>query len=164
MRGALLASLLLLVLALAGCSGQPGPDDPPIEEDGNGPRTSQGGGGPGDNNTDPPHDTVLILEAQLDLVGQDSQEFDATIPDNVTVVEFSMSSADAKVLSGFRIEVSGCGVYDQGGGTSIGNVAFAGRLCKDATSGPTKVTVSNTGLVQTAIKITGQIPKGNATA
>lgn len=159
MRVALLAALLV-GLALAGCTGK----DPQerLETGEEDPRRSVGGGG---NKTEVPHDDVTIFDGPIDLVGPASQQIDAVVPDNVTVVTFSISSVDQKLLTSFHIDVAGCGAWDQGAGsTSVGNIALNGRLCDDAASGATKVTVSNTGLVQTTLKVTGQIPRLNATA
>jgi hypothetical protein len=164
-RKALLLATVLLLTAVAGCAG-PGPladpDDDEQRTSGGG-RTSEGG-----NSTDPPHDDVVLLDTMVELIGQQTVTLPVSVPANVTVVDFTISAAgpsNAAVFSGLRIELSGCGIYDQGAtSSSSGTITLAGRLCKDAASGDQTVTVTNTGFAQANLRLKGQIPKGNSTA
>lgn len=168
MRKSLLTASLVLAMAFAGCSGSPGPAGEVDDADG-GARTSDGRTSDGGNRTDPPHDDVILLDAPVDLVGQDSQSFDVDVGANVTIVDFRIASpGPATELGGLRVELAGCGTYDMGTGSSRGSIggsmSFVERLCTDASAGRHTLTVSNTGFVQGSIQLTGQVPKANATA
>src|SRR5687768_2301915 len=96
-------------VALAGCSAE-GPRETIEggEEGGDGPRRSVG------NGTDSPHDKVTFFEEALDLVGQDSREFQTQVPTDVTIVEFVVSGGGNEAFSGFQVGLSGCGTFSQG--------------------------------------------------
>lgn len=170
MRKALLLAILLVLLAFAGCL-----DDGPKAQgqgDGDGPRTSDGGRtSAGGNHTDPPHDTISLLDGDVSLVGPGSQSFDVQVPDNVTIVDFDIvSQGPATELVSLRVELEGCGVHDMGQGSSSGSfggsMSYGDRLCNDATGGQRTATISNSGVLQGKLKLTGQVPKAveNATA
>lgn len=158
---AFLPGILLFAAALSGCAGDP---EGPLEEDDDDQRRSVGGGGEG-NETQ--YDDVAIAQFTLDLVGQDTQEVDVVVPDNVTIARFTISSTDSTAaFSDLRVELSGCGVYSQGATSfSGGTVTLAQRLCNDAADGPAKLTISNVGYAQgPTFKLIGQVPKANETA
>ena len=157
---------LLLGLVLAGCLAE---DDQSTRDDADdGSRSSDGGrrsqgGGEGDV----PHDDVELFAQTVLLVGQATQDFDVQVPPNVTAVDFTISAGGATglaSLSMFRVELEGCGVYDQGTGISGGSATLAGRLCKDAADGAHQLHVSNAGYIEGELRLTGQVPKSNATA
>ena len=153
-------AMLLLAVAVPGCSGD---DDPTqVDETGDDGRRSVGGTDP----EDPPHDTVQFYEGTLDLVGPATQTFDVVVPGNVTVVEYRLAWPTAAQFVDLRVELVGCGVYAMGTGSStIGNAGTSsGRLCTDAGEGPTRLTVSNTGYLQGTITLRGHVPQANATA
>lgn len=165
-----LVSLVVLLAALSGCSGDPQQEVVETGED----EGRRSVGGDGGNNTDPPHTKVVLLDTAVDLIGQQTLAFDVVVPDNVTNVDFSISygntgtpAGGVAVFSAFRIELAGCGAYDQGTGTSMGTITLSDRLCKDAAGGTAKLTVTNTGFVQGGpLRVVGHMPKpvGNATA
>lgn len=163
MRNLLVVALLASV-AFAGCSAE-GPRETIEggEDDDGSPRRSAGG-----NGTDPPHDDVALLDAAIDLVGADEQVFDVVVPENVTVVDYHISWTTAGQIFMFKVELSGCGLDDGGGGsyTSGGAGSQGGRLCNDAKGGTQTLTVANTGLIQGSLRVVGQIPRAtvNATA
>lgn len=160
----------LLLFALSGCSGAAS-DDLPDSPGDDGGRTSRGRTSSGGNGNETPHDDVVFLDAPLDLVAQDTQTFDVQVPLDVTIVDFHISSpGPATEIGALRVELDGCGVYDMGAGSSSGSfggaMSFGARLCNDASEGAHTLTVTNTGLIQGKIRLTGQVPKAadNSTA
>jgi hypothetical protein len=152
-----LVVLLLAGVAFAGCSGSP-TDEPATGDD---PRRSVGQ----DDGEAGAHDDVVLLQVTLDLVGEDSQEHDVVVPDNVTRVRFTLQSPDPSVFTSFRVELSGCGAYMQEPGFSSGTVSMAHEVCGKAAAGPAVLTISNTGVAQgNTLNLIGEVPRANATA
>lgn len=154
-------AVLVLGVVLAGCSGAEGPT-PEGNDDGDGERRSVGATG----GTDAPHDTVRFFEGTLDLVGPASQSFDVVVPANVTVVESHLAWSTAAQFVDLRVELTGCGAYAMGlGSSTVGNAGTrSARLCEDASDGAATLTVGNTGFLQGTISLSGHVPRANATA
>lgn len=168
-------SLLLASLALAGCSGAEAPrgqqDETGEEGGGEGRSTGDRVSDAGDEEDGVPHDTVRFGDQAVSLVGQDTQTFSVTVPANVTIVDFRISSpGPITEFGGLRVELGGCGAFDMGQGSSSGSIggasSYEGRLCNDATEGTQSLTVSNLGYVEGTITLVGQVPKpaDNATS
>ena len=162
MRAALLSALLLAFLALAGCSDEPPAADGDGSPDGGDDRVSDPGSQPA-NATDPPHDDVQLLSQPFEAVGQGSQTYDVTVPDEVTNVDFSLvSGAPATQRVSLTVSLSGCGAYSDptiSGQVGGANVA-GGRLCADAAGGAQQVTIEVQGAIADAtLTVTGQVPK-----
>lgn len=147
-----------LLLFIPGCAQSPEPDEEPDK----GARRSVGGSA--DNETQ--YDTVIFFETGLSLAGPDSTSFDVTVPANVAAVYYHLAWDTAAQLFGLRVELSGCGTYDQGLGsqTSGGQSASDNPLCTQATAGDQTVTISNTGYIDGTFSLRAKIPRENQTA
>ncbi len=169
MRGLTLpVSALLALVLLAGCNeappeatvdGEPADDQPR--------RTARGGSGPEDEEEEPELEPVELLRTPLTMAGQGPESFDLTVPEGIVEVSFEFSNGQALEESGLRIELTGCGSYDGGLGSSgsVGGVSRSGDLCGEATPGPATVTISATLLAfDGTFALIGFTPAGNATA
>lgn len=162
-RKALVMAAFLMSLALSGCAD--GGDDRGDGDDGSrrsGGRTSDDG-----NTTEVPHDKVEFFAQTVMLAGQGTQDFDVVVPANATAVDFTITAGGATGLASFsmfRVELEGCGMYDQGTGISGGSATLAARLCNDAADGPRQLHVSNTGYVEGTLRLVGHVPRANETA
>lgn len=153
----LLACAIAILVAGSGCIGGSAETEAP------GDNNRRSVGGSVENGTQ--FDTVYFFESQISMVGQDSQSFEVRVPANITNVDFHLSWTDAAQLFGLRVELSGCGAYDQGMGsyTSGGGSAMDDRVCAKATEGDQTLTVSNTGYVDATLTLRGKTPKANET-
>lgn len=169
MRGStLLASLMLALSLLAGCSQAP-PDDTgaAAPQDGDPGRTARGGSAGEDAEEEVELEAVELLRVPLTMAGQGPESFDLTVPSGIVAVDFAFTGSPTFEQSGLRVELTGCGSYDSSIGFSgtTGGGGYQDRLCREATPGPATVTVSATLLVFDGMFVlTGYTPAANATA
>lgn len=156
----LAAFAAVVLVAGAGCLSEAA--DAPVPEPEKSSRRSVGGSA--DNETE--YMVVDFFETAVSLVGQDSAAFDVTVPANVTAVSYHLNWDTAAQLFGLRVELSGCGAYDQGMGsyTSGGGGGMSSSLCGQGTPGAQSVTIDNTGYVDGTLSLRAKIPKLNETA
>lgn len=161
----LLLAAFVVAVALSGCNQPPAPesaDTAPTEDGG---RTARAGRGDlGDEDRD--LRAVELLHTPLQIVGQGPVSFDVQVPLGVEAVDYRFDGGAALVQTGVRIELTGCGVQDQGVGTSgsVGGGYYTQELCGVAEPGAQTLTISATGMVFDGMFIlTGYVP-ANATA
>jgi hypothetical protein len=172
MRGlAVLTVLLLSVALLAGCSDAPqGPatDSGSATGGGDGGRVARSGrGSVGEDDTvnETELRSVEILHTPLQMAGPGPASFDVVVPPEVASVAFLFTGGPGFDSAGLRIELSGCGAYDQGigfSGTTGGG--SGGELCGAADAGPQTVSVSGTLVVFDGQFIVTAFVPTNATA
>jgi hypothetical protein len=160
------ASLLLLAGCLEAGETPAGAEDEP-DEDGPG-RVSKWSDSKQNGTRDPPHTLLTLLETPIQLVGSASQSFTVAVPENVTNVDFAVTSANpAWHQTSTEVSLSGCGTWSSGLGsyTSIGGGArMDGRICAAPGAGSQTLVVSNTGFIDGLLKVTAQDPIENGTA
>jgi hypothetical protein len=170
MRGLpLLVGILVASALLAGCNQAPpetGAQDPTGDDPG---RTARGSPGSGDEDSgdEPELEPVELLRTPLTIAGQGPESFELTVPDGIVRVDFGFVATAVDSAAGLRVELTDCGSYDSGLGSSsnFGGGSSWAHLCDDAAPGPATVTISATMMVfDGTFVLMGYTPAANATA
>lgn len=159
------SAALLVLVALAGCSGDAAPPDEPGEQD-DGRRSV--GGAQGGNKTKT--EDVPFFEGPISLKGPGEQAYDVQVPVNLTGVEAHITSP-GPVHQEFDLamQLTGCGGFDRAmssSGSFGGSVSRTYEVCGPATPGAQTFTVSGGAgqYLEGTLRLVGQRPLANATS
>jgi hypothetical protein len=162
-----LLPILAVALLLAGCASHPAPAAAPPPTD-NGPDRVARGGGHGDDpvsdGPEVPHKVVTLVSQPITLPSQGPITYDADIPADTNNITFEIRDMAAYSISDLRVEVSDCGVFDQGANGLRGGSGGGGfgpeLLCQEPKLGKVTVTVSATAsiVVQGTFVLYGEQP------
>lgn len=169
MRSLPFLALLLASAILAGCSSPDATesDAAAAPDDGDGGRTARPGRGSEYAGNETDLRAVVILQAPLQMAGAGPESFDVEVPADVAAVGYRFANSPTFQAAGLRVELSGCGAYDNGMGF-MGSTGgdYWGELCGTAEPGRQSVTVSGDLVVFDGVfSVTAYVPaNGTATA
>lgn len=170
MRFLAVATALLLV---AGCSAPAPVDETATSDEGaDGPRTGRGDtSGFEENETEAPYHEVTFLSEDIQFIGVEPIEYQATVPEGAYYVTFYLTGDPTTETSELSVELRGCGVFRNGGIVGSTGGGVAGVVCSGAAQpgAQTATVAAQVSVTVGRFTLTARVPDvlpaaGNATA